>query len=264
MPASHTSAHAHDAASGATAAAAAVAPALPAWLDVRAAARSEAFTGADLLAPPRTRVRLTPAWLSLIFGDGSPTRTLSLATRAPLRVALLGTDALAEGDGERSGGGGGEGDSSGGGSGGGSGGAFGGDAEDAFDDIDGVTGAPARAVRALRGPRVRRRVWLCAADGPRLGYAVSWWSAADAAAVLADAAAPIGTALAAARLEARRELLLVTRGEGHAALDAALGNARGGALWARWYAIVARGEPLCVVHEVFAPALEAWLGAMEE
>ena len=97
---------------------------------------------------------------------------------------------------------------------------------------------------------------LCA----RIGYAVSWWAAADAAAALgaADAREPIGEMIAPR--ETRRELLAVSRTAAHAALDAALGvdraAAAAGDLWARWYYIISQGRVLCLVHEVFSPRLQ--------
>jgi len=198
-------------------------PAAPAWLDARACPSLASFSGAALGSPPRS---LSPAWALLLFGDGSPTRALSLAARSPLGVDVLGAAEAAEGD----------------------------------------DGAPAGALAGLGAPRVRRRVWLRSARGERLGYAVSWWAARDLAAHLPDARAPIGGALAAARTETARELFLVTRGAGgHAELDAAFAPAaRAGApLWGRWYVMRAGGRALCVVHEVFSPALEAYLGPIE-
>jgi chorismate--pyruvate lyase len=205
---------------------------MSAWHSVLASSACTLYAGADIATPP-PGVRLTPAWQSLVFGDGSPTRTLSLALRAPLRVDVLGMDALAASAGD-----------------------------------DGVPVADALA--ALDGARVRRRVWLCAPDGERVGYAVSWWRASDAAELLAKTDMPIGASLRAARAEQRRELLLVARAEGHAELDAALGGAREGAggrrapLWARWYEIIHGGRTLCVVYEVFGAALERLLGPCEE
>jgi len=199
-----------------------------AWLDARACASVESFSGASLAAPAAA---LATPWLLLLFGDASPTRALTLATGAP-----LGVDVIAPAEAVRGGGGSGD-------------------------------GAPPAFLAPIREPRVRRRVWLRTGRGERVGYAVSWWAAPDLAAALPDEAAPIGGALAAARAETFRELLLVTRSAGgHADFDAAFAAPPGAPqrdLWARWYLLHARGRALCLVHEVFSPALEQWLGPMD-
>lgn len=200
------------------------------WHNVLSSSTCVLFAGADLATLPPD-VRLTAAWQALVFGDGSPTRTLSLALRAPLHVDVLGMDELAASDGD-----------------------------------DGVP--IAGALSALDSARVRRRVWLCTPGGVRVGYAVSWWRASDAAELLAKVDVPIGASLRAARAEQRRELLLVARADGHAELDAVLGNVsaetgRRAPLWARWYEIVNGGRTLCVVYEVFGASLETLLGPCE-
>jgi len=169
---------------------------------------------------------LSPAWVLLLFGDCSPTRVIGLLSGAPLTVALLGMEAVGS-------------------------------------CCDGVP-FPS-AVAAVAAPRVRRRVWL-EARGERVGYAVSWWSEAALDTFLPARDAPIGDALGAKRLELHRELVGVARGSGHGALEAGLlgGGAAAGAggreLWARWYLMFHGGAPVCLIHEVFSPALEQWMG----
>jgi chorismate lyase len=194
----------------------------------------------------------------LLFGDGSPTRLLSLLTGAPLGVSVLGMDTLA-----------------------GSGGGL------AEAQLAALWAPLALAPAAIAPPRVLRRVWLEAPRGQRMGYACSWWNAQDVAGFLPDQAAPIGGALAAQRHEIHRELLGVVHAVGHAGLEEGLGlPGRGGssgsssaglgaeaaqvaapgadwgarALWGRWYVMRQGGAPLCVVYEVFSPALERLLG----
>jgi chorismate--pyruvate lyase len=245
-------------------------------LGLHHAARHETFapTGAGATT-------LSPAWKMLLFGDGSPTRLLSLLAGAPLAVSVLGMEALAGGG------------SGGGGSGGGSGGsgAGAGGAAAAEEAALGALWAPlAGAAAALAPPRVLRRVWLEAPAGQRVGYACSWWSAGDAAACLPDGSVPIGGALAAQRREIHRELLGVAHAVGHAGLEGGLGlPARSGSgaglegssscvaaaaapggdwgpreLWGRWYVMRQGGAPLCVIYEVFSPALERLLGARHQ
>jgi chorismate--pyruvate lyase len=123
------------------------------------------------------------------------------------------------------------------------------------------------AAAAIAAPRVRRRVWL-EARGVRVGYAVSWWSEAAVDTFLPSRSAPIGDALSGLRLELHRELVGVARGRGHAALEEGLFGGGGGAapgsgdreLWARWYLMWHGGAPVCLIHEVFSPTLERWLG----
>lgn len=194
-----------------------------AWLDLRASPFYAAVT-----APP---ARLSPAWALLVFGDCSPTRVIGLLSGAPLTVSLLGMEPVGS-------------------------------------CCDGVP-FPAAAA-AIAAPRVRRRVWL-EARGARVGYAVSWWSEASVDKFLPSREAPIGDALSASRLELHRELVGAARARGHCGLEEGLfcgdvagviGGAGGGdrELWARWYLMWHGGAPVCLIHEVFSPVLEEWLG----
>ena len=201
-------------------------------LDIRSSHRQEIFEGEALVYP---RVLLPPAWRMLLFGDGSPTRLLSLLTGAPLVVSVIGMEAL------------------------------GGDA-----GLEALL--PAAAVeeaRAVAAPRVQRRVWLETPSGQRLGYASSWWNQGDLEALLPNVAEPIGSALAVKRREIHRELLCVVHAVGHPGLEQALGLPRTAGserdlealpagqdwgqseLWGRWYVMRQGGRPLCIIHEVF-------------
>jgi chorismate--pyruvate lyase len=195
---------------------------LVSWLDVRACATVTSYTGLDIVSPPPS-VRLSAAWLMLVFGDSSPTRVLTLATGSPLCVDVLGHEAIPEGD---------------------------------------TDGTPLHSLDAIRCPRVRRRVWLRNARGERLGYATSWWHDADLSHCLPDERLPIGGALSDSRRETFRELILIVRGTGgHALLDAEFNNSQEGTpLWARWYLVYSAGRALCLVYECFSPLNSKWLG----
>ena len=119
--------------------------------------------------------------------------------------------------------------------------------------------APAE-VALLTPPLSRRRVWLRNDAGAVLGYAVSYWAAADLARHLPDPAQPIGAAVSTGRLEQHRDLGGVYAGAPLAPLQAALGARDGARLWARHYLVSHGGRPLAVVCEAFAPGLERWLG----
>jgi len=192
----------------------------PCWLDARSCIDVVAYTGEAIVSPPPS-VKLNAAWLMLVFGDCSPTRVLSLATGSPLCIDLLGTETLAD------------------------------------DDRDGT---PHGSLNAIRGPRVRRRVWLRNARGDRLGYAVSWWNESDLHACLPDERMPIGGALNSVRKESFRELVLIVRASGgHAELSAAF-DCADSPLWARWYVLYSEGRAMCLVYECFSPKLLEWLG----
>lgn len=207
-------------------------------LDLFTSARHEAFTGSALRYPTAA---LAAAWKMLLFGDGSPTRLISLLSGVPLVVSVLGMDALPDGD------------------------------------ASVACWAPlALPAATIAQPRVLRRVWLESPTGQRYGYACSWWCQADVPGFLPNLGSPIGDALASHRHEIHRELLCVVHAVGHAGLEegfglppaaaadvAALQPGRdwgAGELWGRWYIMRHQGKPLCVIYEVFSPRLEELLG----
>jgi chorismate--pyruvate lyase len=242
-------------------------------LNLHEAARHETFSARDAGA-----TTLSPAWKMLLFGDGSPTRLLTLLAGAPLVVSVLGMEALEGGNCSGSIGVAGPSPASAGSS-------------SALppppppplppqqQQLAALWAPLALAPETIAPPRVLRRVWLEAPAGQRVGYACSWWGAADVAAFLPDQRAPIGGALVAQRHEIHRELLCVVHAVGHAALEGGLGLAPGGGsagaarallqpgadwgaqeLWGRWYVMRQGGAPLCVIYEVFSPLLEQYLG----
>ena len=195
------------------------------WLDLRTCANVTSYSGLDIVSPPPS-VRLSAAWLMLVFGDSSPTRVLTLATGSPLGVDLLGHEAIPEGE---------------------------------------TDGTPLNSLDAIRSPRVRRRVWLRNARGDRLGYAASWWHDADLSKCLPNERLPIGGALSDAKRETFRELILIVRGAGgHALLDAEFENQERAPLWSRWYLVYSAGRALCLVYECFAPSVSRWIGEYEK
>jgi chorismate lyase len=123
------------------------------------------------------------------------------------------------------------------------------DAEDdasGSDDLDRIT-----------APRVRRCVWLCTERGTRLGYATSWWNARQAHNYLTDATLPIGVNFNRLRCAPHRDIRSVFLAHSPH-LEAAFGHA--GPFWGRDYLMREREELLCLIREVFSPALERPLG----
>jgi hypothetical protein len=111
--------------------------------------------------------------------------------------------------------------------------------------------------------RIRRRVLLRNERGDRYAFAVSWWGREAYASFMRDTSAPIGATMATARLAVFREIFAVSRGTAPALHDL-LGIADVGGvapeLWCRHYMMWAGGQPLCLICEVFSPALQAWMG----
>ena len=109
----------------------------------------------------------------------------------------------------------------------------------------------------LRAKRESNSVPVLEGPGPPLVYACSWWHEGTFRAAMRSEAAPIWRNLAAARIEAYRDLCDVYLGD-NAALEAQFGTP--GPFWGRHYVLYAGGQPLTVVYEVFGPSLATWLG----
>lgn len=125
---------------------------------------------------------------------------------------------------------------------------------------DGTDRAPEQ-VALIGKPRVRRRVWLNNERGDRLGYAVSWWAAADADQFLPDKHRPIGGNMATARLDVYRELVCVMRGVCPSlAREFGCEDADSRELWCRYYVMWRGGRALNLIYECFSPVLERWMG----
>jgi len=115
--------------------------------------------------------------------------------------------------------------------------------------------APAE-IAELEPPLLRRQVWLrCGQD--TLAWAESWWNQEEADRHLQERNLPIWRSLTAKRAELYREV------DGLALVEAPLleqGFGQPGPYWSRHYRFFRGGRELTVIREVFAPALERWLG----
>ena len=115
--------------------------------------------------------------------------------------------------------------------------------------------APAE-IAELEPPLLRRQVWLrCGQD--TLAWAESWWNQEEADRHLQERNLPIWRSLTAKRAELYREV------DGLALVEAPLleqGFGQPGPYWSRHYRFFRGGHELTVIREVFAPALERWLG----
>lgn len=119
----------------------------------------------------------------------------------------------------------------------------------------GQPGAPVE-INELRGPLLRRQVWLrCGAE--TLAWAESWWNQAAAELHLQQRDLPIWRSLTADRAELFREVDGLARVEADW-LEQRFG--RPGPYWSRHYRFFRNGQPLTVIREVFSPNLERWLG----
>jgi len=111
-------------------------------------------------------------------------------------------------------------------------------------------------IAELDPPLLRRQVWLrCGSD--TLAWAESWWNQEEAERHLQERNLPIWRSLTAKRAELYREvdgLALVQAPQ----LEAGFGQP--GPYWSRHYRFFRGGRELTVIREVFAPALERWLG----
>ncbi|KAK9844197.1 hypothetical protein WJX81_007781 [Elliptochloris bilobata] len=178
----------------------------------------------DALQPGAPTGGLAPAWRLMLLSNGSVTRHLQLLTG--LRVELECLEMRNIGG--------------------------------------GAAGLPA-AARLIPGPLVQRQVFLrspehaAAGQGAVLVYAASWWSAAEVDSYLADKALPIWASLSAARTELYHDIRSVSCGSSPF-LQQQFGQP--GPFWGRQY-LFWRGErPLTLIHEVFSPALQRFLGPL--
>ena len=122
-------------------------------------------------------------------------------------------------------------------------------------DPDPGAEAPAE-VAELERPLLRRQVWL-RCGGDTLAWAESWWNQEQADQHLRERNQPIWRSLTAERAELYREV------DGLALVEAPLleqGFGQPGPYWSRHYRFFRGGRELTVIREVFAPALERWLG----
>ena len=125
----------------------------------------------------------------------------------------------------------------------------------------------------ISAPRLRRQVWLRAqqsqalnnADDVKehedypLGYATSWWNADEVNEHLKDRNLPIWASLSVNRTELFRDIRETYAGTNDTLCDA-FGIERGTTLYGRHYLFWRGGKPLCLIYEVFSPALQRYIG----
>lgn len=121
--------------------------------------------------------------------------------------------------------------------------------------------APA-AVELLTGPLLQRQVLLrCPERGNvPLVYAASWWNHNEGGALLRDASVPVGAVFRKQRVEVFRDIHSVHFGHCDQ-LEDMFGTH--GPMWGREYVFWHDGKPLTVIHEVFSPTLDEYLGSSE-
>lgn len=119
--------------------------------------------------------------------------------------------------------------------------------------------APA-AADLLTGPLLQRQVLLrCAGKGKvPLVYAASWWNQCEAGELLRDSSVPVGAVFRKQRVEVFRDIHSVHFGHCEQ-LEGMFGTQ--GPMWGREYVFWHDGKPLTVIHEVFSPALDDYLGS---
>jgi len=123
---------------------------------------------------------------------------------------------------------------------------------------DGDTNPPLPPVAAaVPGPRLRRQVWLRDQLGTPLVYACSWWNAETVETYLKDSSLPIWISLQKQGVDVNRQIEDLYFGHSPE-LEAEFGCA--GPFWARSYTFLNAGSPICVIYEVFSPAIESYLG----
>eukprot|EP00002_Diphylleia_rotans_P021992 TRINITY_DN4296_c0_g1_i2.p1 TRINITY_DN4296_c0_g1~~TRINITY_DN4296_c0_g1_i2.p1 ORF type:complete len:157 (+),score=21.72 TRINITY_DN4296_c0_g1_i2:182-652(+) len=108
----------------------------------------------------------------------------------------------------------------------------------------------------LAKPRIRRQVWLMTSvSKQRLMYATSWWSSKHMDAMMSDQSKPIWSNLQGKDLFRDMRGLMCGNSE---ALEQKFGSP--GPFWGRYYLFWHRGEPICLIYEVFSSSLHQFLG----
>ncbi|EIE21054.1 DUF564-domain-containing protein, partial [Coccomyxa subellipsoidea C-169] len=109
-------------------------------------------------------------------------------------------------------------------------------------------------VAVIKGPRTQREVCV---KGTALVCATSWWNTAEISAYLGQTQKPIWVNLSQNRTELYREITNVYCGHSKD-LERRFGHK--GPFWGREYIFWHKGQPLTLIHEIFSPALEEYLG----
>lgn len=163
---------------------------------------------------------LSPAWRMMLLSNGSVTRHLQQLTGREVTIECM-------------------------------------EMQDIGHDAEGLPDAAA----LIPGPLVQRQVTMHCPKHKELGnseplvYAASWWPAGEVDAYLADKALPIWISLG--NMELYRDIRNVCYGNS-AFLEQKLGHP--GPFWGRQYIFWNSGRPLTLIHEVFSPALQRFLG----
>lgn len=120
--------------------------------------------------------------------------------------------------------------------------------------------APA-AVELLTAPLLQRQVLLRSSEtgSAPLVYAASWWNQCEGSRLLQDASVPVGAVFRKQRVEVFRDIHTVYFGHCEE-LEDMLGTH--GPMWGREYVFWHDGKPLTVIHEVFSPVLDEYLGSL--
>ena len=112
-------------------------------------------------------------------------------------------------------------------------------------------------INEISGPRLRRQVWLKTGTGQKLAYATSWWEKNKVEEYLKNENVSIWESLTRSRIELYRDIRCIQYGNSPV-LETEFGQP--GPFWARYYMFWHGGQPLTLIHEVFSPYLEEYLG----
>ena len=63
-----------------------------------------------------------------------------------------------------------------------------------------------KCIKEIKGPYIRRQVWLKTGDDEKYGYAISWWNSAEVHEYLKNKAIPIWQSLNLAKTETHRDI----------------------------------------------------------
>ncbi|KAK9908334.1 hypothetical protein WJX75_006252 [Coccomyxa subellipsoidea] len=114
-------------------------------------------------------------------------------------------------------------------------------------------------VASVAGPRSQRELHL-SVEGTALVCATSWWNTDEIARYLGQTQKPIWINLSVNRTELYREITQVYCGHSPD-LERRFGQK--GPFWGREYIFWHDGKPLTLIHEIFSPALEDYLGPVD-
>ncbi|BDA45166.1 Uncharacterized protein ycf21 [Coccomyxa sp. Obi] len=131
------------------------------------------------------------------------------------------------------------------------------DALEQFDIGMDTSGVPDN-VSVIPGPRSQREVHLNV-DGKVLVCATSWWNTNQISRYLGETQKPIWINLSSNRTEIYSDITQLYCGHS-ADLERRFGHK--GPFWGREYIFWRDREPMCLIHEIFSPELERYLGPL--